>query len=73
MFRRSSSRDTRHFYLRLAPTDALLLSLLFVNPPAPGPGLARPRVKESGPFYTSESRGGVERRQMELKGTELGD
>jgi hypothetical protein len=53
MFRRSSSRDTRHFYLRLAPTDALLLSLLFVNPPAPGPGLARPRVKES----ESESRG----------------
>jgi hypothetical protein len=28
---------------------------------------------ELGPFYTSESRGGVERRQMELKGVEGGD
>ena len=27
----------------------------------------------SGPFYTSESRGGVERRQLELKGVEGGD
>jgi hypothetical protein len=27
----------------------------------------------SGPFYTSERRGGVERRQLELKGAEGGD
>jgi hypothetical protein len=27
----------------------------------------------SGPFYTSERRGGVQRRQMELKGVEDGD
>ena len=30
------------------------------------------RLVSSGPFYTSESRGGVERRQLELKGAEGG-
>ena len=30
-------------------------------------------ISISGPFYTSESRGGVERRQLELKGAEGGD
>jgi hypothetical protein len=30
-------------------------------------------VYASGPFHTSERRGGVQRRQMELKGVEDGD
>jgi|MDSW01.1.fsa_nt_gb hypothetical protein len=34
---------------------------------------APPVAAVLGPFYTSESRGGVERRQLELKGAEDGD
>ena len=43
-------------------------------PPDPPPAaLAAPSLASLGPFHTSECRGGVERRQMELKGIEGGD
>jgi hypothetical protein len=57
-------------------------ALLFLSLPSPAARVTAVRRKNttpnrirrhSGPFYTGESRGGVERRQLKLKGVEGGD
>ena len=54
-------------------TGARIARSTFAEPKTTTAGGGGGVVSSSGPFYTSECRGGVERRQLKLKGVEGGD